>query len=80
MRGVSTNAIVEINQTASRFQSSVVMRVGNRFIDMKSMLGLSMTLLYEDAHFLEVHGPDEADAKKAMTEVLAKHGVKVEIK
>lgn len=80
MKGISTSAIVEINQTASRFDSSIVMKVGNKFIDVKSMLGLSMTLLYDEAYSLEVYGSDEAEAKKAMKEVLEKHGVNVEIK
>lgn len=79
MKGISTSAVVEINQTASRFQSSIVMRVDNKSIDVKSMLGLSISLLYNQSYTLEIYGPDEEDAKKAMAEVLQKHGLTAEM-
>ncbi|WP_438446994.1 HPr family phosphocarrier protein [Gorillibacterium sp. sgz5001074] len=79
MDGITTSAIVEINQTASRFQSSIVMRVDNRFIDVKSMLGLCSTLPYNQTYKLEIYGPDEDEAKKAMAAVLDKHGLSTEL-
>lgn len=79
MKGISTNAVVEINNTASRYKSSIVMRIDNKSIDVKSILGLSLTLLYNQNYTLEVYGPDEAEAKQAMRDVLEKHGLTASI-
>ena len=70
------NAVVEISQTANKFTSSIVLQFENKYIDAKSILGLFTTLLDTNTYTLHVHGPDEAEAKKAMSDVLAKHGLK----
>jgi len=70
-------AIVDIAQTAGKFKSSIVLQFDNKYIDVKSILGLFTTLVSDNDYELHVHGPDEEDAKKAMTEVFAKHGLKI---
>jgi phosphocarrier protein HPr len=45
MNGKGIRAIVDINQTASGFQSSIVLCANNKHIDVKSIIGLSVTLL-----------------------------------
>ncbi len=73
-------AIVDINQMAANFKSSIVLRINDtKFIDVKSILGLSITLYQTDAYRLEIHGPDEAEATAAMIEVFNKHHLQVEV-
>ncbi|MCZ8518593.1 MULTISPECIES: HPr family phosphocarrier protein [Paenibacillus] len=79
MGGIEPRAIVEINQTASQFTSSIVIRVENRSIDAKSILGLSFTLFGNQNYKLEVYGPDEEEAKKAMAAVFEKHGLQLDV-
>jgi phosphocarrier protein HPr len=80
MSAIDTRVIVDINQTATKFSSSIVLRVDDRVIDVKSILGLSVTLVTGQAYKLDVHGPDEAEAKAALADVFAKHGLQAEIK
>jgi phosphocarrier protein HPr len=80
MDGLGTRTIVEINQTANGFKSSIVMKVGNRMIDVKSILGLSISLLNHQHYELEIHGPDEEEAKSAMVEIFQKHNLSVSVK
>lgn len=75
--GIETKTIVDINKTANQFKSSIVINVNNKHIDAKSILGLSMILLGSDKFALEIHGPDEEDAKSAMVEVFKKHSLDV---
>lgn len=71
-------AIVDINQTANQFKSSIVLRISDhKFIDVKSIMGLSITLYVKDEYRLDIHGPDEAEAKSAMLEVFNKHHLHV---
>lgn len=79
MSGLPTKAIVEINQTANQFQSSIVIKVDERFIDVKSILGLSITLLGNRQYELEIHGPDEAEAKTSMADIFQKHDLSVTV-
>lgn len=72
-------AIVDIAQTAGRFKSSIVLQYDNKYIDVKSILGLYTTLVSNSVYELHVHGPDEEEAKKAMVEVFAKHGMNVKV-
>lgn len=74
---ITTTAIIEINQTANQFQSSIVLRVNNRNLDVKSIIGLSVTLVTSDRYQLEIHGPDEEEAKVQMVNIFQKHGLKV---
>lgn len=72
--------IVEINQTAANFKSSIVLRIShNKYVDVKSILGLSITLLQNHPYKLEIHGPDEVDTKSAMVEVFKKYHLTVEV-
>jgi len=75
----SSSAIAEISQTANQFRSSIVLHYDNKYIDVKSILGLFTTLLATGSYTLHVHGPDADAAKKAMLEVFAKHNLKVEL-
>jgi phosphocarrier protein HPr len=77
-RGQS-QAIVEINHAASQFQSSIVLSADHKYFDVKSMLSLSITLFSNQKYRLEIHGPDEEEAKKALAELFAKHGLYVEV-
>lgn len=79
---MSTNknaAIVEISQTANRFSSSIVLKYENKYIDVKSILGLFTTLVDNSEYELHVHGPDEAEARQQMIEVFAKHNLNVKL-
>ncbi|TJY39614.1 HPr family phosphocarrier protein [Cohnella pontilimi] len=77
MSGIGTTAIVEINQTANRYQSSIVIHADNKYIDVKSILGLTLTLIRDELYRLDVHGPDETEAREAMKVVFEKHGLAV---
>ncbi|WP_166238166.1 HPr family phosphocarrier protein [Paenibacillus turpanensis] len=72
-------AIVELSQTANQFKSSIVLQYENKYIDVKSILGLFTTLVNTGEYELHVHGPDEAEAKTAMKEVFEKHGMTVAV-
>lgn len=73
-------AIVDINQRAAGYKSSIVLRINDtKFIDVKSILGLSITLYQTDVYRLEIHGLDEAEAKAAMVDVFNKHHLHVEV-
>lgn len=79
MSSTSNAAIVEISQTANKFRSSIVLQYENKYIDVKSILGLFTTLVATGTFDLHVHGPDAEEAKKAMSDVFAKHNLKVSI-
>lgn len=72
-------AIVDISQTANRFRSSIVLQAENKYIDVKSILGLFTTLIDTSEYELHVHGPDEAEAKSTMLEVFRKHSLNVKL-
>lgn len=72
-------AIVEISQAASQFRSSIVLQADNKYIDVKSILGLFTTLVGGHAYELHVHGPDAEEAKAAMKSVFEKHNLNVTI-
>ena len=69
--------IVEIAQVANKFTSSIVLQYDNKYIDVKSILGLFTTLLNTSSYALHVHGPDAEEAMKAMQDVFAKHDLHV---
>jgi phosphocarrier protein len=75
----NNTAIVEISQAASKFRSSIVLQADNKYIDVKSILGLFTTLVGNGKYELHVHGPDVDEAKTAMTEVFKKHGLDVSV-
>lgn len=79
MKRKLTEAIVEINHTANRFESSIVLLVNDKHIDVKSMLGLSISLFHDDTFMLEIHGPDVEEAKEAMLKVFVYHGLRVSL-
>ncbi|KZE65503.1 HPr family phosphocarrier protein [Paenibacillus sp. CMAA1739] len=72
-------AVVEIAQTASKFTSSIVLHSENKYIDVKSILGLFTTLVSSHSYELHVHGPDAEEAKKAIVEVFQKHGLHISV-
>ncbi|UJF33437.1 HPr family phosphocarrier protein [Paenibacillus hexagrammi] len=79
MGALETKAIVAINQTANQFQSSIVIQVGGRYIDVKSILGLSITLFNNQAYELYIQGPDEEEARAVMKSVFEKHGFTLKV-
>ena len=72
-------AIVDISQTANKFRSSIVLQAENKYIDVKSILGLFTTLVGGHSYELHVHGPDAEEAKTAMAEVFAKHNLNIKV-
>ncbi|ASS65854.1 MULTISPECIES: HPr family phosphocarrier protein [Paenibacillus] len=72
-------AIVEISQIASRFRSSIVLQADNKYIDVKSILGLFTTLVGGHSYELHVHGPDADEAKAALSEAFSKHNLDVKV-
>lgn len=72
-------AVVEIAQTASRYSSSIVLQAENKYIDVKSILGLFTTLVSSQQYELHVIGPDAEDAKAAMVQVFEKHDLNIVI-
>lgn len=79
MSSATNAAIVEVSQTANKFRSSIVLQYENKFIDVKSILGLFTTLLDTGTYDLHVHGPDADEATKAMVEVFKKHELNVNV-
>ncbi|WP_082420807.1 HPr family phosphocarrier protein [Paenibacillus sp. A3] len=77
MPNANNPEIVKFSQTANKFRSSIVLQYDNKYIDVKSILGLFTTLLTSSNYDLHVHGPDADEAKKAMAEVFEKHGLKI---
>ncbi|WP_374020009.1 HPr family phosphocarrier protein [Paenibacillus thiaminolyticus] len=75
----NNTAIVEISQAANKFRSSIVLQADNKYIDVKSILGLFTTLVGSQKYELHVHGPDADEAKAAMAEVFKKHGLDVSV-
>jgi phosphocarrier protein HPr len=76
-----TDIVKEINHTANRFQSSIVLISENKALDAKSILGLFLNYLsLTKEYVIEVYGPDEEEAKKAMLEVFQKHEIKAIVK
>lgn len=73
------NAVLEISETANRFQSNVVIITDTTNIDAKSILGLTYTVLSSQTFKLEVHGPDEKEAKTAMAHIFWKNKLPVEV-
>lgn len=77
---VSKNeAIVEIAQTANQFTSSIVLQYQNKYIDVKSILGLFTTLIDSHEYELHIHGPDKQEAEQAMKEIFEKHKLNVKV-
>lgn len=79
MRRVAPETIIEIAKKASEFKSSIVLSTNNKHIDVKSILGLSITLMTSYDFTLEIHGPDEEEAKKEMVKVFHNSGLHVVI-
>lgn len=79
MPNSSNAAVVDISQTANKFRSSIVLQYENKYIDVKSILGLFTTLTSVGNYSLHVHGPDEEEAKQSMKEVFAKHNLAVDV-
>ncbi|WP_050183718.1 HPr family phosphocarrier protein [Domibacillus robiginosus] len=71
--------VVAINKTAQEFQSSIVIKTDRKSFDAKSILGLTYSVLSSKTFELEIHGPDEEEAKKAMTHVFHQHNVPVRV-
>lgn len=72
--------MTDIVQTAHKFQSSIVLHTQNRTVDVKSFLGLSVSLIRGSEYILEIHGEDEEVAKEEMTKVFSNFGIKVKLK
>ncbi|AKO93565.1 HPr family phosphocarrier protein [Priestia filamentosa] len=71
--------VVEINETANKFQSSIVIKTDDKTIDAKSILGLTYTVLNSQSFQVEIHGEDEEGAKRAMSHVFWKNNLPIEL-
>jgi phosphocarrier protein len=77
---MSTNAaVVELSQAANKFRSSIVLQAENKYIDVKSILGLFTTLVSSHSYELHVHGPDAEEAKRELAAIFAKHNLNVTV-
>ncbi|RSK25710.1 HPr family phosphocarrier protein [Bacillus sp. HMF5848] len=81
-KGLETGAIdgrkmVNIVHTANNFKSSIVLHTPTRTIDVKSFLGLSVSLLEGEEYKLEIHGDDQEEAKKVMNQSFSEYGITV---
>src|SRR5688500_14442318 len=79
IRMSSNAAIVDISQIANKFSSSIVLKYDNKYIDVKSILGLFTTLVGGGQYELHVHGPDREEAIPALTQAFEKHNLKVTV-
>ncbi|MNJ51951.1 Phosphocarrier protein HPr [compost metagenome] len=75
----NNEAVVEIAQIAGKFTSSIVLQADNKYIDVKSILGLFTTLVGSQSYELHVHGPDADEAKAAVSAAFTKHGLDVKV-
>lgn len=75
----NNEAVVEIAQTAGKFASSIVLQADNKYIDVKSILGLFTTLVNTQSYELHVHGSDAEEAKAAVSAVFAKYDLNVKV-
>lgn len=72
--------MVTIAHTAQNFNSSIVLHTENKTVDVKSFLGLGISLMTSSRYRLEIHGDDEEEAKKEMVKVFEKYGFQVELR
>lgn len=70
----------EISKTANRFKSSCVLKFGKIIIDAKSILGVFITLTEHHNYELYVMGPDEDEAKRALSDLFARYDLSYIIK
>ena len=71
--------VVDINETANKFEASIVIKTDDKTIDAKSILGLTYTVISSKTFQLEIHGKDEEEAKNAMSHVFWKNNLPVEV-
>jgi phosphocarrier protein HPr len=71
--------LLNIVHTANKFNSSIVLHTASKVIDVKSFLGLSVSLAKKEDYKLEVHGNDSEEAKKAMIEAFTEYGLTVKL-
>lgn len=71
--------VVELNKTAQPFQSSIVLKTDHRSIDVKSILGLTHSILTSKKFQLEIHGSDEEKAKEEMVQVFRDFHIPVQV-
>ncbi|MEW9674517.1 HPr family phosphocarrier protein [Ammoniphilus sp. 3BR4] len=75
---INAREMVNIVQTANRFKSSIVLHADNKIVDVKSFLGLSISLLASSTPYkLEVHGDDEEEAKIELKRAFEKYDIKI---
>ncbi len=79
MPNTSSTTIVEISKAANQFRSSIVLQFENKYIDVKSILGLFTTLLQTNSYVLHIHGPDAIEAKAAMEEAFKKNNLEITV-
>ncbi|WP_308017502.1 HPr family phosphocarrier protein [Alkalihalobacillus deserti] len=77
---INVKDMASIVNTANKFKSSIVLHIENKIVDVKSFLGLSVSLLSNSTQYkLEIHGDDEEEAKDEMKTAFAEYGISVEI-
>ncbi|HZH61106.1 MAG TPA: HPr family phosphocarrier protein [Metabacillus sp.] len=77
---INVKDMASIVNTANQFKSSIVLHIENKIIDVKSFLGLSVSLMSNSTQYkLEIHGDDEEAAKEEMKNAFNEYGIKVEI-
>ncbi|WP_264195928.1 HPr family phosphocarrier protein [Metabacillus niabensis] len=77
---INVKEMASIVNTANKFKSSIVLHAENKIIDVKSFLGLSVSLMSNSTQYtLEIHGDDEEEAKEEMKKAFNEYGIKVEV-
>lgn len=77
---INVKEMASIVNTANNFKSSIVLHAEDKIIDVKSFLGLTVSLMSNSTQYkLEIHGDDEEAAKEAMKNAFNEYGIKVEI-
>ncbi|WP_308222883.1 HPr family phosphocarrier protein [Metabacillus halosaccharovorans] len=77
---INVKDMASIVNTANKFKSSIVLHAEEKIIDVKSFLGLSVSLMSNSTQYtLEIHGDDEEEAKEEMKKAFNGYGIKVEV-
>lgn len=70
--------LATVNQVASQFSSSIVIKFDDKNIDVKSILGLFTSLTGSATYELEVRGSDAIKAAEAVTKAFEEAGLKID--
>lgn len=77
---INVKDMASIVNTANKFKSSIVLHIEDKIVDVKSFLGLTVSLMSNSTQYkLEIHGDDEEEAKEEMINAFKEFGINVEV-